>query len=427
MYSFYGGRPGNSFVIITTYRSINDMVDNFKKGPVYTAVHYDEHVMINTVNKNDPDNGKIYRRGYDFNNDMGGAEFVGTIIGPSGNSPMVQMTTIAEVRRKASTPVQGYSVATSSGSYSPSGENLVPGKTVSNNFNDAIKWECCSIRNENNEDTTAYIGFTFPYLTIDVEASTVLPYINNRNVETAAAYRIDDYTHPFYEKWHFDIPKGIKGDSFKNLRIQVADNTIQPYEGQEQDIEDQNKVIVYDYYNYDNFANGNPKKYYLGPFNQTEQTVNNVYNVQLELINDNWYSMSSIDEIMEAFNNNKLVYINHLSNTYILQKCFKGQVGEMSSSNTEYVEIIFTSGNNLIRNSDNFAATDEPFLVTLERSSNVDFSTIAPRYEDSSTYDVGDIVVYNNNLYKCITAITTPSSWDDSCWAGTTVIEALKQ
>jgi len=73
MYSFYGGRPGNSFVIITTYRSISDMVANFKKGPDYTAVHYDEYVMINTVNKNDPDNGKIYRRGYDFKNDMGGA------------------------------------------------------------------------------------------------------------------------------------------------------------------------------------------------------------------------------------------------------------------------------------------------------------------------------------------------------------------
>ena len=45
--------------------------------------------MINTVNKNDPDNGKIYRRGYDFNNDMGGAEFIGTIVGPAGKAPMI--------------------------------------------------------------------------------------------------------------------------------------------------------------------------------------------------------------------------------------------------------------------------------------------------------------------------------------------------
>ena len=71
MYSFYGGRPGNSFIIVTTYKSVADMVKEFKKGPNCTAVHYDQHVMINTVNKNDKDNGKIYRRGYDFNNEMG--------------------------------------------------------------------------------------------------------------------------------------------------------------------------------------------------------------------------------------------------------------------------------------------------------------------------------------------------------------------
>jgi hypothetical protein len=41
MYSFYGGRPGNSFTIITTYRSVNDMINLFKQGPNYTGVHYD--------------------------------------------------------------------------------------------------------------------------------------------------------------------------------------------------------------------------------------------------------------------------------------------------------------------------------------------------------------------------------------------------
>ena len=31
MYSFYGGRPGNSFVIITTFKSVKDMITAFKK------------------------------------------------------------------------------------------------------------------------------------------------------------------------------------------------------------------------------------------------------------------------------------------------------------------------------------------------------------------------------------------------------------
>ena len=97
MYSFYGGQPGYSFIIVASYKSIQDMINNFKLGSDYTAVHFDEHVLINTDNKNNPDNGKIYRRGYDFNNEMGGAEFVGTIVGPSGNSPILKLTTIAEV------------------------------------------------------------------------------------------------------------------------------------------------------------------------------------------------------------------------------------------------------------------------------------------------------------------------------------------
>ena len=265
MYSFYGGQPGSSFIIITTYRSIADMVTNFKLGSEDTADHFDQHVMINTVNKNDPDNGKIHRRGYDFNNDMGGAEFVGTIVGPAGHAPMIQLATIAEVRRKAAE--EGYEERRSSGSYSVTGANLVPGKKTDGTFNDAITWECCSIRNENDEDTTAYVGFTFPYTVIDVEASTVEPYISGRYADVSGAYRNDDYMHPFYEKWHLDIPKGVKGDAFKNLKVQIADMTIEPYDGQAEDINNQEQVIVYEYYNYEDYKNGNPKKYYLGDYN----------------------------------------------------------------------------------------------------------------------------------------------------------------
>ena len=220
MYSFYGGRPGNSFIIITTYRSIADMVAKFKQGPNYTAVHYDEHVMINTVNKNDPDNGRVYRRGYDFTNTMGGAEYIGTIVGPAGKAPMLEMTTVADVRSKHAS--EGYDERFTSGQYSPTGGNLVPGKTGSGTFNDAITWACCSIRNENDEDATAYIGFTFPYTVIDYETSWIEPYVSGRYADTSSATRVDDETHPFFEKWHINVPKGVKGNAFMNLKVEAA-------------------------------------------------------------------------------------------------------------------------------------------------------------------------------------------------------------
>ena len=267
MYSFYGGRPGNSFIIITTYRSIADMVTNFKKGPDYTAVHYDEHVMINTVNKNDPDNGRVYRRGYDFTNDLGGAEYIGTIVGPAGKAPMLEMTTVADVKSKHAS--EGYDERFTSGEYAVAGGNLVPGKTAGG-FNDTITWACCSIRNENDEDTTAYIGFTFPYLVVDWETSWIQPYAGGAYADTSSATRVDDEAHPFYAKWHINVPKGVKGDALKNFKVEAATVDIQPYEGQSDDVNNSRMILAYDYYNYDEYQDGAPVRLYLGDYNMID-------------------------------------------------------------------------------------------------------------------------------------------------------------
>ena len=36
---------------------------------LFRRIVYDEYVIINNPNKNHPDNGKIFRRGYDYNSD----------------------------------------------------------------------------------------------------------------------------------------------------------------------------------------------------------------------------------------------------------------------------------------------------------------------------------------------------------------------
>ena len=136
--SFYGGRRGASFIIVKSFKCIrkpdidnwfwkkviqeawenaskdnigtepsieewvvdNCMVQAFEKGGAYKIVNYDEYVIIDTPNKNDKDNGKIYRRGYNYANDpnnLGGAEYIGQIVGPAGMAPQVEMKTIDEV------------------------------------------------------------------------------------------------------------------------------------------------------------------------------------------------------------------------------------------------------------------------------------------------------------------------------------------
>ena len=224
--------------------------------------------MINTVNKNDPDNGKVYRRGYDFTNTMGGAEYIGTIVGPAGKAPMLKMTTVADVKSKHAS--EGYDERFSSGEYSPTGGNLVPGKTGSGTFNDAITWACCSIRNENDEDATAYIGFTFPYTVIDYETSQIEPYVAGRYADTSSATRVDDGKHPFFEKWRINVPKGVKGNAFMNLKVEAASTNVQEYPGQADDINHGRAILAYDYYNYDDYQNGAPVRLYLGDYNMID-------------------------------------------------------------------------------------------------------------------------------------------------------------
>ena len=43
----------------------------------------------------------------------------------------------------------------------------------------------------------------------------------------------------------------------------------------------------------------------------------------------------------------------------------------------------------------------------------------APAYSTSGTYAVGDMVVYDGKLYKCITAITTAEAWTAAHWSET--------
>ena len=52
-------------------------------------------------------------------------------------------------------------------------------------------------------------------------------------------------------------------------------------------------------------------------------------------------------------------------------------------------------------------------------------ANIAPVYSSSSTYDVGDYIVYLGLLYKCNTTISTAESWDSTHWDRTTVADMI--
>lgn len=51
--------------------------------------------------------------------------------------------------------------------------------------------------------------------------------------------------------------------------------------------------------------------------------------------------------------------------------------------------------------------------------------TLGNAYDNTQMYAVGDLVIYNNKLYKCITAITQPEDFDSAKWVEVSITEAF--
>ncbi|MBQ2349700.1 MAG: hypothetical protein II393_00255 [Cytophagales bacterium] len=57
---------------------------------------------------------------------------------------------------------------------------------------------------------------------------------------------------------------------------------------------------------------------------------------------------------------------------------------------------------------------------------NNDINIGEENYDNTRTYEVGDIVRYNEKIYKCITAITTAENFDNSKWEQTNIVEIVQ-
>jgi hypothetical protein len=306
--SFYGGRDGRSMVIAKNYLTVEDMLKDFSglesinpaepasgnvPGKTGLGVNFGDYVIIETINRNNPENGRIFRRNFNFNDTRNkveswhlnaatniyerkmypcyGAEYISQIVGPSGNAPHLHLlSTKAEVDEQYANfeNKPGYDVKIGSDDSEASTNelglgNLVPGKD-GDDFNDKITWRYCSVRDENQQETDAYIGFEIPYTVIEWDAHSENPYYNRSNntndfINTDLITRHDedkDAEHPFYQKWQIHIPKGIHGQSIENLRVDTD------AEGRE--------VLKYEFRNYDAKPEGETQTIELGDYNMID-------------------------------------------------------------------------------------------------------------------------------------------------------------
>ena len=299
--SFYGGRQGTPFIIAKSYESKQLMEADFNTG-LSCDVVYNEYVIINTPNKNDAENGTIYRR-IETNP---GYEKIGQIVGPSGPAPTAEF--------------ESYSTGTHISEETPQHigipSDLVPGKD-GNNFNDTIDYKYVVIRDNNNTEATVYMGFKIPYSVIDFSVNPTL--VEYPTTEALQPTRIDDGKHPFYEHWELKIPKGVKGDSLTNLKIMVYDENTHKWIEPTGVLDTRPQWLVYVETNYDESAAGSSTFIPLGTYNMIKYvdldeygtiTVNYTHNTPSEFTNAlTWITSVTLDQYGKftvTYNNNEI-------------------------------------------------------------------------------------------------------------------------
>lgn len=289
MESFYGGRQGTSFVIKKRFKYLNkqdpayikdletkeepdlfpDLMEENLSDSNYKDVWYNEYCIIDTTNKNNPENGKIFRRTLQTQSGEGEEsspyEYIGQIVGPSAGVPMLNirpsLLTPTELQDDLSGDWDGLGWEDGKGNkvlYDPSvslwpkeynattiqttldqlGDAGISGIPEAQNFelvagytpateteeakyNDTIRYNWYNVRKntENNAgvvESWCYIGMEIPYTVITPQTTTV--YNNEPNV-----YEIDDSkSHPFWYEYMFEIPRGQRGVSVS--RIFISEN-----------------------------------------------------------------------------------------------------------------------------------------------------------------------------------------------------------
>lgn len=222
-----GNDDGSSISWEKPYELAEGMKQCFEQRGVTTSeVNYGEYVLIDTATDmlegEDKDNGKIFRRGVDFDNEFAGAEFIGCILGPRGKTPDLDMdsyTKIDSMLAAASDNILEEQIAYrfgGKGSYTTTSQDIVPGR-VGDEFNDKIDYAWIDIRDESENLKTCLIGFKFPYLVLEFITSQIEPYNLPENLITRATD--DTQEHPYYNKWHLKVPKGIHGADISNLEV----------------------------------------------------------------------------------------------------------------------------------------------------------------------------------------------------------------
>lgn len=229
-------------------------MDECFKNPKYTNVWYSEFCIIDTDNKENPNNGKLYRRtlkrmNSKKANDSIYAEYMGQIVGPRGSTPNFYISSIEDAKEKATNFNEDNSIDQSRDytylketkddngntihkiTYTDPGSlddiaiignsgNIVtvPGKDSDGTYHDNIKYTWCNVRQDSEDgkskESWVYLGFEIPYTVFEINSEGE-EYFRNASIQEI----ITEDPHPFYKIYNLKIPHGSPGVSIQDIFI----------------------------------------------------------------------------------------------------------------------------------------------------------------------------------------------------------------
>ena len=279
--SFYGGKQGVSPVVKARFKyvdtndpayqkAVNDgIADNILKEQTmercfadssYEQVWYGQLAIIDTTNKRNPNNGKLFRRVLPREESEiqidGGTlhgEYIGRIVGPSEGYPRVEIgslgsmvTRVKNSYTKAGDSEYIYPVNEDGASqddtyvedvneldYKDNGGNiqkllakkdngLIPGyNTETGEYQTGIKYSWVNVRNNidgEDQETYVYLGFEIPYTIFDFNFSDIDWRENTLYTNFVNKDEFLDGRQPFCQKWDIGIPRGTKGNQVSSIR-----------------------------------------------------------------------------------------------------------------------------------------------------------------------------------------------------------------
>lgn len=256
----------------------------------YTDVWYGELCIIDTRNKLNPNNGKIFRRTLKRyqNPNMEGitdldslyGEYIGQIVGPSGGIPNLDLGSLNAERQKAIGKLptfdidpnideehpDEYQITTDNWDYAyptnkdnkiiittehPEGDinkiatlkmgdgsniEMVPGKVTDQNgnvnWNDTIEYTWCNVRRnlDNSDEDSAwiYLGFKIPYVSYNVNGYDENYTYGGKVFKDTSATQDGSKEHPFSKRYEFHIPRGARGVGPEEIFIVGKDGKTKP-------------------------------------------------------------------------------------------------------------------------------------------------------------------------------------------------------